>query len=358
MIVLVFEGVNFMPDQPLRLTQDEASGDRFLIYETSQGVRLELQYAGETFWMTQEQMAVLFGIERSGVSKHLQNIFSERELDELSVCEESSRTATDGKSYKVQHYNLDAVISVGYRVNSKQGTVFRRWATGALVQLATKGFVVDVARLKNPAENDRVAELRDLVRDIRASEANLYAELRRICAICQDYDPKSQAARDFYSHMQAKLFWAVVSHTPSEIIAERANAALRNMGLQTWEKSEIRKKDTKVAKNYLAPSEIDEMNRLTSILLDIFEDQLKIGRLTLMAEARTLLDIQLKQLGRPVLTHAGTISHDAAERVAETEYAKFDSIRREYRVFEANQEIAQLKQEADGLPKTRAAKKS
>ena len=246
---------------PLHLTQDEHSGGHFLIYETNKGACLELRYAGETFWMTQDQMASLFGIERSGVTKHLQNIFSERELEEHSVCEESSRTAADGKSYKVQHYNLDAVISVGYRVSSTQGTIFRKWATGVLVQLATKGFVVDLQRLKNPAENDRVAELREIIRDIRTSEANLYAELQRICSMCQDYDPNSQAARDFYSHTQAKLFWAVTSHTPSEIVAERANAALPDMGLRAWSKSEIRKEDAKVAKNYLAPNEIEEHTR-------------------------------------------------------------------------------------------------
>lgn len=341
------------PDKvgPLHLTQNEGIADRFLIYETAHGAGLELQYAGDTFWMTQEQMAFLFGVERSGISKHLQNIFSEGELDERSVCEESSRTAADGKSYKVQHYSLDAVISVGYRVSSKQGTIFRRWATAVLVQLATKGFVVDVARLKNPAENDRVAELRELIRDIRTSEQNLYAELRRICTICQDYDPKSQAAREFYSHMQAKLFWAVVSHTPSEIIAKRANAALPEMGLQTWPKTEIRKQDARVAKNYLTKAEIDELNRVTVILLDVFEDQLAIGKLTLMSEAKNLLDSQLKQLNRPVLTHSGKISHDDAMRVAELEYAKFDDIRRRYRVREADQEIARLRQESENLPR-------
>jgi hypothetical protein len=341
---------------PLHLTQDEATGDRFLIYETGQGVRVELQYDGDTLWMTQEQMAALFGIDRSGVTKHLQNIFSEGELDEVSVCAKNARTAADGKVYEINHYNLDAVISVGYRVSSKQGTIFRRWATGVLVQIATKGFVVDVQRLKNPAENDRVAELREIIRDIRASEANLYAELRHICAMCQDYDQKSQAAHDFYSHMQAKLFWAVVSHTPSEIVAARANAALPNMGLQTWPKSEIHKQDAKTAKNYLAPHEIQELNRLTDILLSIFEDQLKIGKLTLMSEANKLLDAQLKQLSRPVLTRAGGVSHDEAIRVAETEYAKFDDIRKKYRKLEADQEIAQLRQASESLPKRRPRK--
>lgn len=268
------------PD-PLHLTQDETTGDRFLVYESGQGIRVELQFEGDTFWMSRSQIAELFGIDVRTVSEHIANVYTEGELDPEPTRRNFRLVQTEGGrdvSREIQHYNLDAVISVGYRVSSKQGTIFRRWATGVLVRLATKGFVVDVARLKNPAENDRVAELREIIRDIRTSEANLYAELRRICSMCQDYDPKSPAARDFYSHTQAKLFWAVTSHTPSEIVAERANAALPDMGLRTLAKSEIRKGDATVAKNYLAPNEIEELNRLTGILLDIFEDQLKIGK--------------------------------------------------------------------------------
>lgn len=336
--------------EPICLIEDADSGSRFLIYDTPQGVRLELEYLGDTFWMTQEQMASLFGVDRSGIARHLKNIFTERELDEASVCAKNARTAADGKTYEVQHYNLDAIISVGYRVSSKQGTLFRKWATSVLVQLANKGFVVDVKRLKDPAEYDRIKELRELVRDIRSSERNLYAELRRICSMCQDYDSKSDAARIFYQTTQAKLFWAVVAHTPSMIIAERANAALPDMGLQIWPQDKIRKQDAKVAKNYLAPGEIEELNRLTEILLSIFEDQLAIGKLTLMSEASSLLDAQLKGLSRPVLTHGGSISHAEAERVAETEYAKFDQIRRQYRVNETNEELARLREATSELP--------
>lgn len=348
------------PDQagPLHLTGNE--GDRFLIYETPNGVRLELRHEGETFWMSQAQIAAMFGIDIRTVSEHLQNIYAEGELSAEATLRNFRTVRSEGTreiARDINHYNLDAIISVGYRVSSKQGTLFRKWATGVLVQLATKGFVVDAPRLKNPAEHDHLAELREIVRDIRASEANLYAELRQICALCQDYDPKSEAARIFYSHMQAKLFHAVVSQTPSELIAERANAALPNMGLQTWAASEIHKKDALTAKAYLAPAEIEELNRLTSILLDIFEDQLKIGRLTLMDEARALLDAQLKQLGRSVLSGGGSISHDQAKQVAETEYAKFDAIRRQYQLREVNAEIAELRRTADRLPKTRTPKK-
>lgn len=346
--------------EPVHLIEDQSTGDRFLIYETGQCARLELQYAGDTLWLTQAQIAGLFGIDVRTVSEHLVKIYDDGELKPDSTLRNFRIVRTEGDrevTREINHYNLDAVISIGYRVNSRLGTIFRKWATNVLVQLATQGFVVDVARLKNPAENDRVAELREIIRDIRSSESNLYAELRRICAMCQDYDPKSQTAREFYTRMQAKLFWAVTSHTPSEIVAERANAALPNMGLKTWPKSEIRKQDTKTAKNYLGPHEIKELNRLTDILLSIFEDQLAIGKLTLMSEAKSLLDDHLKHLSRPLLTHGGTVSHEEAEHVAETEYAKFDYIRREYRQVEADHEIAELKETANNLPKTSQSKK-
>ena len=336
---------------PVHLVEDGTTGDRFLIYGTDRGVRVELQYASDTLWMTQDQMAALFGVDRSGIAKHLKNVFAEGELEESAVCAKNARTAADGKSYTTQHYNLDAIISVGYRVSSKHGTMFRKWATGVLVQFATKGFVVDVERLKHPAENDRVAELREIIRDIRASEANLYAELRRICAMCQDYDPQSKKSHEFYANMQAKLFWAVTSNTPSMILTERANAAAPNMGLQTWPKSEVRQQDALVAKNYLAEAEIKELNRLTDILLSIFEDQLAIGKLTLMSEATTLLDGQLESLSRPVLRCGGSVNHLTAEQYAKNQYLKFDRVRREFRKLEADKELAELKRLGASLPK-------
>lgn len=341
---------------PLHLLEKEETGDRFLIYQTAQGVQLELHYAGDTLWMSQAEMAALFGVDVRTINEHLGNIYSDEELTPEATIRNFRIVRIEGVrevSREINHYNLDAVISVGYRVNSKQGTLFRKWATGVLVQLATKGFVVDAPRLKNPAEYDRVAELREIVRDIRASEANLYAEIRRICSLCQDYDPKSEACRTFYRNMQAKLFWAVCSQMPSMLIAERANAALPNMGLQTWPHEEIRKQDACVAKNYLAPAEVQELNRLTDILLTIFEDQLAIGRLTLMSNAAALMDQQLKGLGRAVLDHGGSISHDQAMRVVDTQYAKFDGIRRQYRLDSYNREITELKKAAETLPKRR-----
>jgi hypothetical protein len=344
---------------PVHFIQDGDTGDRLLIYGTDRGIRLELRYDGSTFWMTQSQIAELFGVDRSVVTKHLLNAYEDGELDPISTCAKIAQVRQEGGravTRQIEQYNLDAIISVGYRVSSKQGTIFRRWATGVLVQIALKGFVVDTERLKQPDQHDRIAELREIVRDIRASEANMYAELRRICAMCQDYDPQSDSAREFYQHMQAKLFWAVVSQTPSMVISERANASAPNMGLQTWPKSEIRRQDVLVAKNYLTEPEIKELNRLTDILLSIFEDQLDIGKLTAMREADVLLDQQLRNLHRNVLRHGGNIKHSTAERIAKAAYAKFDMARRKLRSETVAQELAELKAAMKDLPKTRKKK--
>jgi hypothetical protein len=329
-------------DGPIPLIEDEDTGDRFLVYHAKAGVRVELQVEGDTFWATQAQMADAFGVTRQNISLHLQNIFKEGELSESAVCKESLRTGRDGKGYSTKLYNLNALISVGYRVGGKLGTSFRLWATDKLIQYLVKGFVIDAERLKASGDYGRIAELREIVRDIRSSEANVYAELRRICALCQDYDPQSQESRIFYSHMQAKLYWAVVSHTPAEILNDRANAKQPNMGLQTWPRDDIRQVDAVVAKNYLGDAELRELNRLTTILLDIFDDQLAIGRLTLMAQAATLLDTQLKNLSRVVLRHGGRVSHNDAEAHAKREYQKFDTQRRAARVVERQQELARL----------------
>jgi hypothetical protein len=263
-------------DEPVHLREIEGTGDRFLIYATDGGAGVELRYEGESLWMTQAQMATLFGRDASVISRHIANVLEEGELAEEGSLQ---KLQTIGAGRPGVIYSLDMVISVGYRVSSKQATLFRKWATATLVQFATKGFVVDVERLKAPGERDRVAELRDIIRDIRASEANLYAELRQICAMCQDYDAKSPSAREFYQRTQAKLFWAVTSQTPAMILKGRADHSEPNMGLQTLPKSQVRQADALVAKNYLAAAEIKELNRLTSILLDIFEDQLEIGKL-------------------------------------------------------------------------------
>jgi hypothetical protein len=336
---------------PVRLVEDADTGDRFLIYGTDRGIRVELRYEGDGLWMTQAQIADLFGRDVSVISRHIANVLEEGELPE----EGNLHFLQIARSTKpVALYSLDVIISVGYRVSSTQATLFRKWATAVLVRFATRGFVVDVERLKAAAEQDRVKELREIIRDIRSSEANLYAELREICAMCQDYDPASEVARDFYRQTQAKLFYAVLNQTPSEVLIGRADASKQNMGLRVWPKTEVRQADALVAKNYLSEAEVRELNRLTTILLDIFEDQLDVGRLTTMTEATSLLESQLRQLHRMVLTHGGQVSHDRAEARAKAEYHKFDERRKSAKAAGIARDLAELKSVDRDLPKVRA----
>ncbi|MEC9243878.1 MAG: RhuM family protein [Pseudomonadota bacterium] len=327
--------------------EDAETGDRFLIYDGEKGLRLDIRYEGETLWMTQEQIARLFGRDISVISRHISNVIAEGELDEESSLQKMQTTR--GRPAVI--YNLDMIISVGYRVSSAQATLFRRWATGILVQFARSGFVVDSARLKQ--ERDRIAELREIIRDIRSDEANVYRELQAICALCQDYDGSAAKAQSFFQKTQAKLIYAVVSQTPSEVVMARADHRLENMGLQSWPGDTIRKRHLTVSKNYLAEAEISELNRLTTILLDIFEDQAKLGRLVVMEDASRLLDQQLENLGRAVLRSGGSVSADAAKDHARAEFKRFSEQQKIERHKKADEHIAALVREAKQLPKGR-----
>lgn len=333
--------------EPVRLVEEPETGDRFLIYATDKGLRLDIRFESDSFWMTQGQIAQLFGRDVSTVSRHIANVVEEGELDESTSLQKVQTTT--GRPATL--YSLDMVISVGYRVSSAQATLFRRWATGVLVQFAKKGFVVDAPRLKQPDNADRITELREIIRDIRSDEANIYRELRKICSLCQDYDGSTEAAREFYQHTQAKLVFAVTSHTPSEIIVSRADHNRQNMGLQIWPKDHIRKIDAAVSKNCLSKIELRELNRLTTILLDIFEDQLEIGRIVVMEDAKNLLVQQLQQLGRAILQTGGHIKSSDAKRFAELEYDQFDKARKLERHREADERIGELAKEAKGLGK-------
>lgn len=339
--------------EPVVLQEDETTGDRFLVYSTDKGLRLDIRYEGEALWMTQAQIAQLFGRDVSTISRHISNIIDEGELDESTLQKVQIASSTK----PVTLHSLDMVISVGYRVSSAQATLFRRWATDKLVQFATKGFVIDSVRLKQPENADRLSELREIIRDIRSDEANVYRELRRICAMCQDYDGDSEKWRDFYKTTQAKIVYAVTSHTPAELIKSRADAALPDMGLTTWPHDNIRKSDVTVSKNYFGDPEVKELNRLTTILLDIFEDQAEIGRLVMMDDAKRLLDQQLKSLGRVVLTHGGHVSKSEADRYAERQYEIYSAKRKAERQLEADRALAALKEQERSLPKPRRPKR-
>jgi hypothetical protein len=337
-------------DEPVHLVEDAETGDRFLVYDSARGLKLDIRYAGETLWMTQDQIARLFGRDVSVVSRHIANVISDGELDGESNLQKM-QIARSAKP--VTLYSLDMIISVGYRASSAQATLFRRWATGVLVQFARKGFVVDSVRLKDEKNSDRIAELREIIRDIRSDEANVYRELKRICSFCQDYDANSERSQTFFQQTQAKLIFAVVSQTPSEIIASRADSRVENMGLRTWPNENIRKQDVIASKNYLTEGEIRELNRLTTILLDIFEDQMELGRLVVMNDATRLLEDQLRGLGRAILHGGGSVSRDTAERHAHGEYLKFSEAKKGARHEEADRRIAELAREAKALPRAK-----
>lgn len=349
-----------VPPEPVHLVEDATTGDRLLIYGTEKGVRIELRYEGETLWMTQSQLAELFGVSRQSVNAHLNNIYDDEELEREATCKEILQVRDEGGrevNRKTLIHNLDAIIAVGYRVSSKQATLFRRWATDKLVQFATKGFVIDAEHLKAPDARDRLAELREIIRDIRSDEANVYRELRSICAMCSDYDPRSPKWHEFYAHTQAKFMWAVTTHTPAEMIISRAKADHENMGLRTWKGERVTQADVDVAKNYLVEAEIKELNRLTTILLDIFEDQLDLGRISTMAEVETLLDSQLQSLGRNVLRSGGLVKAAEAKAHAIEQYKQFNAKRRAIRHAQADAALSQLKQQERLLPKSKRGKK-
>lgn len=312
---------------------DEKGGtsDELVIYESKHGLRISVRYSSDTLWMTQRQMADLFGVGVPGINKHLSNIYVEGELDPDSTISKMEIVTDDGRRRSVNVYSLDAVISVGYRVSSKQATQFRMWATSVLIEFARKGYALDDERLKAPQEQDYFAELRERIRDIRASEANVYKELRSILALCLDYDPKSHASANFYAFTQNQLLWATTSMTAAELILSRANSKSPNMGLTVWPKQQIRQADAAVAKNYLGEVEIKELNRLTGMLLDFFEDRTQQRQSVSMSDLEDALDRFLQFNERAVLTNLGRVSHQRAVDHAKSEYKKFAALRREQR---------------------------
>ena len=245
-----------------------------ILYQTPEGtVKVEVRFENETFWLTQKAMAELFQTSRENITMHLQNILKEGELDENSVSKDFLHTAADGKNYKTKFYNLDAVIAVGYRVNSKQATQFRIWATQTLKEFIVKGFVLDDERLKQGKSfgKDYFDELLARIRDIRASEKRFYQKIRDLFMLSEDYDISDKNTELFFAEIQNKLLFAVTKSTAAEIISHRAKADLPNMGLTTWKGSRVRKEDIFIAKNYLKEDEIDMLNRMVTLFLDTAE---------------------------------------------------------------------------------------
>jgi hypothetical protein len=289
---------------------------------------IEVRYANQNVWLSQKMISILFGTSVDNVSLHLKNIFAGGELDENSVTEEYSTTATDGKSYKVKHYNLEAIISVGYRINSTRATQFRRWATNVLKEFAIKGYVLDKKRLENGTYlgEDYYERLLEEIREIRLSERRFYQKITDIYSTSIDYDKDARITKDFFAKVQNKLHFAIHGNTAAELIKLRADAAQPNMGLTTWEKSpegKILKSDVSVAKNYLSDNELKSLGRLVNSFLDLAEDYAARQIPMTMEDWSIRLDKFLKLTERDVLEDKGNISADLAKEFAESEWEKY-----------------------------------
>lgn len=301
-----------------------------VLYQTdSTNVCVSVCYADETFWLTQKAMAELFGCSTDNISLHLKKIFLDGELDKDSVTEKYSATASDGKTYLTTFYNLDAIIAVGYRVNSKQATAFRIWATKTLKEYITKGFVLNDDMLKNgrPFGKDYFDELLERIREIRASERRAYQKIADVFEQCSyDYDKNSETTRAFYAFVQNKLHFAVTGKTAAELIYERADSAQPTMGLTTWSAApdgKILKRDVTVAKNYLNEKELSRLNRLVTMFIDYAELMAEDEVLMSMKDWLDQTNVFLTNNRRKVLEGKGIVSHEQALDKATKEYEIF-----------------------------------
>ena len=319
-----------MPKQAKKITEGFSE---ILLYKTPNGnVKVQIYLMNETIWLTQQKIAELFGVQRPAVTKHLKNIFDTNELIENSVSSILEHTAEDGKSYQTKFYNLDAIISVGYRVNSSQATQFRIWATERLKEYIIKGFTMDDERLKNPHQpfgKDYFEEQLARVRDIRSSERRFYQKITDIYAQCSaDYNADNETTKQFFATVQNKLHWAIAGQTAAEIIYNRVDGNKENMGLTHWKnapKGKIRKPDVAIAKNYLTETELNFLNRIVTLYLDYAELQAQKGIIMYMKNWVEKLDAFLQFNEMQVLKDKGKITHQVAIALAEKEYDKYNT---------------------------------
>lgn len=345
---------------------DQPSGE-FLLYETEDGkTRVECRFAADTLWLTQALMADLFQVTVPTINEHLKTIFAEGELlaeatirKFLIVRQEGNRQV----SRNLDHYNLDAILAVGYRVRSARGTQFRRWATERLRDYLVKGFTMDDERLKNPPVGASVApdyfdDLLGRIRDIRASERRMYLRVREIFAMAADYSPTLAETTQFFQSIQNKLHYAVTGKTAAELIYERADGSKPNMGLTSWKSGRVNKTDVRVAKNYLHEEEIDELNRVVVMWLDFAEDQARRRKAVFLKDWEMKLGEFLQFNEREVLLDAGSRSHKQAVAHAEAEYEHFAAQRRAMLEAEGEMRNVQMLEEAAKALPTPASKNS
>lgn len=305
---------------------DDSIKSSIILYQTEDGTtNIEVHLSDETVWLSQAQMSELFDKDKRTISEHIQNIFKENELDENSVIRKFRTTASDGKKYDVFYYNLDVIISVGYRVSSHRGTQFRIWATARLKEYLIKGFVMDDERLKRLGGGKYFEELLNRIRDIRSSEKVFWRKVLDIYATSVDYDPNTELTKNFFATVQNKMHWAAHGHTAAEIIYSRVNAEKMNMGLTSWLGKNINKSDIEIAKNYLNEEELNILNRIVTIYLDFAELQALNRQPMYMKDWIIKLDDFLKMSSREILSHSGKVSHEEALEKARLEYIKYQN---------------------------------
>ena len=336
------------------------TGGEVLVYRTEDGtIRLDVRLEDETVWLTQQMMAELFQSSKQNISHHIQAIYEEGELEPEATVKKYLTVRREGNRdvrRELEYYNLDMIISVGYRVKSLVATRFRIWATQRLTEYIVKGFTMDDERLKNPPVKDAAVpdyfdEMLARIRDIRASERRMYLRVREIFAMAADYEPTWSETTRFFSIIQNKLHFAATGMTAAELIKSRANHLLPNMGLTSWHGGEVRKTDITTAKNYLRAEEIDELNRIVVMWLDFAEDQARRRKRIFMQDWQQKLDDFLRFNERRVLPGAGTVSRKGAEDHARAEYEQFETRRREYReALGAADYVKQLEDAARRLP--------
>ena len=315
--------------------------DSLLLYESQDGtIKIDVRFEGETVWLSLDQMASLFSRDKSTISKHIKNIFTEGELAQQSVVANFATTASDGKTYQIAHYNLDVIISVGYRVKSKQGTLFRQWATQRLRDYLIKGFALDDERLKKGSSYNYFKELLERIREIRLSERVFYQQIRDIYATSIDYDLKDETTQQFYKEVQNKLLFAVSGKTAAELVYYRANASLPMMGLTTTKVSgKVRKADVTIGKNYLTEDELQALKLIVEQYLAFAEAQARAQRPMYMKDWVERLGLILTMNEYTILDHAGNVSHALALQHAESEYALYHEQERQAEHLESIREL-------------------
>lgn len=301
----------------------------FLVFAVQSGESgIEVRYEDETIWLTQKLMSALFDVDVRTISEHLKNIFQSGELEQDAVIRKFRNTAEDGKDYLTQFYNLDAIVSVGYRVNSVRATQFRQWATQVLREYALKGYILDRKRMENGAflGEDYFEKLLEEIREIRLSERRFYQKITDIYATSVDYNPSAPTTRDFFARVQNKLHFAIHGHTAAELIMQRAGCEKPFMGLTSWRNcpdGKILKSDVSVAKNYLSKEELESLGRIVNAYLDLAEDRAKRRIPMTMEDWAKRLDLFLEFDERAILQDKGEMSHDLSKEFAESEFEKY-----------------------------------